>query len=155
MERSALTGHVIGAGMKVQRVLGAGYLESVYLRALARELELQGIAAVCHEHIQVLYEGVVVGDFVADMLVEGCVLVELKAVRALAPTHEAQIVNYLVATGIEIGLLLNFGAERLEFRRKTRTYRRPGVSADEQENCSTGLQDGQDGVVGRERQEFK
>lgn len=88
MQDSALTGQVIGAAMKVQRILGAGYLETVYLRALARELERQGIAAVCHEHIQVWYEGIVVGDFVADMVVEGCVLVELKAVRALAPAHD-------------------------------------------------------------------
>lgn len=70
-----------------------------------------------------MYDGVAVGNFAADMLIEGMILIENKAVQALAPAHEVQLVNYLTATGIEIGLLLNFGASRLEFKRKTRTYR--------------------------------
>ena len=82
------------------------------------------------------YEGVIVGDFSADMLVENLILIENKAVHALVPAHEVQLVNYLTATGIEIGLLLNFGAERLEFKRKTRTYRPKKTGQD--------LQDGQD-----------
>ena len=69
------------------------------------------------------YDGVVVGDFAADMLVEDRVMLELKANQALVPANEVRLVNYLTATGIEVGLLLNFGAERLEFKRKTRTYR--------------------------------
>lgn len=77
----------------------------------------------CERKVQVTYDGVIVGDFSCDMLVEGCVLVENKAVVALAPAHEVQLVNYLTATGIEVGLLLNFGTQRLEFKRKTRTYR--------------------------------
>jgi GxxExxY protein len=72
----------------------------------------------------VRYRGAVVGDFVADMIVGGVVLVENKGVRTLAPAHEAQLVNYLTATGIDVGLLLNFGAERLQVRRKWREYRR-------------------------------
>lgn len=71
----------------------------------------------------VRYDGIVVGEFSADMLVEQSVMVELKANQALAPANEVQLVNYLTATGIEIGLLLNFGAERLEYKRKSRTYR--------------------------------
>lgn len=70
-----------------------------------------------------IYEGVVVGDFCADMLVQRLVLVENKAVHALASAHEVQLVNYLTATGVEIGLLLNFGAARLEYKRKARNYR--------------------------------
>ena len=79
----------------------------------------------CHRPVAVTYDGVAVGSFVVDILVGGVVLVENKAVRALAPGHEVQLVNYLTATGIEIGLILNFGAERLEFKRKGRT-RKPG-----------------------------
>jgi GxxExxY protein len=73
--------------------------------------------------VEVHYDDVVVGEFVADMLVEEKILIELKANRCLVPANEAQLVNYLTATGIEIGLLLNFGAPRLEIKRKTRTYR--------------------------------
>ena len=69
------------------------------------------------------YDGVVVGDFAADMVVQKVILIENKAVQTLGPAHEVQLVNYLTATGIEIGLLFNFGSERLEFKRKTRTYR--------------------------------
>jgi GxxExxY protein len=71
----------------------------------------------------VYYDGVQVGDFSADMLVEDRVMLELKANQTLVPANEVQLVNYLTATGVEVGLLLNFGAERLEFKRKTRTYR--------------------------------
>lgn len=123
MEHENLTGCIIGGAMKVHRVLAHGYLEVVYKNALAHELRALGMAVDSGRRIQVRYEDVVVGEFVCDMLVEETVLVEIKAVRVLAPAHEAQLVNYLTATGIEIGLLLNFGAERLEFRRKTRTYR--------------------------------
>ena len=124
MERDDVTGRIIGCAMRVQRTLGPGFLESVYRNGLAWELRISGLTVECERRIQVRYRETVVGAFAADMLVEQCVIVEAKAVRALTPAHEAQLVNYLAATGIEIGLLLNFGAERLEFRRKTRTYRR-------------------------------
>ncbi|HEX5830979.1 MAG TPA: GxxExxY protein, partial [Gemmatimonadaceae bacterium] len=123
VDHEELTGRIIGCAMTVQRALGPGHLESVYQNALAHELRKAALVVECRKGIQVRYDGQIVGDFVADMLVDGCVIVENKALRALARTHEAQLVNYLTATGIEIGLLLNFGAERLEFRRKTRTYR--------------------------------
>lgn len=109
--------------MKVHRTLGPGFLESVYQKALAHELRKAELRVECEKQIQVTYDGVVDGDFAADMLVEGVVMVENKAVQALIPAHEVQLVNYLTATGIEIGLLLNFGAEKLEFKRKHRTYR--------------------------------
>jgi GxxExxY protein len=77
----------------------------------------------CEKPITVKYDGVVVGEFSADKLVAEKIMVEEKAIQTLAPAQEAQLVNYLTATGIEIGLLLNFGAQRLEFKRKNRTYR--------------------------------
>ena len=76
----------------------------------------------CEARIQVRYEDIMVGDFFADLLVEHKVLIENKAVQSIAVAHEVQLVNYLTATGIEVGLLLNFGSQRLEFKRKHRTY---------------------------------
>jgi GxxExxY protein len=76
----------------------------------------------------VQYQGVVVGDFVADMVVENTILIENKATRALITAHEVQLVNYLTATGIDVGLLLNFGSSRLEIRRKTRNYNGPALT---------------------------
>ncbi len=130
MDHEALTRTVIGCAMRVHTALGPGFLESVYQRALARELRDVGLRFACGAAIEVRYRGEVVGEFVADIVVEGRVLIENKAVRALAPAHEAQLVNYLTATGIDVGLLLNFGAGSLEFRRKTREYRRPGRSTE-------------------------
>ena len=123
MEHETLTRVVIGAAMRVHRVLGPGFVESVYQKALAWELRVAKLDAECERRLHVRYDGVLVGEFVADLVVDGCVLIETKAVRALAPLHEVQLVNYLTASGIEIGLLLNFGSDRLEFKRKTRTYK--------------------------------
>jgi len=123
MEHEKLTETIIGCAMKVHRALGPGFLESVYQNALAHELRKAGLRVECEKPIKVTYDSVVVGDFSADMLVEDNVVIENKAAQALIPAHEVQLVNYLTVTGIEIGLLLNFGAERLEFKRKHRTYR--------------------------------
>jgi len=128
MEHEQLTETIIGCAMKVHRTLGPGFLESVYQNALAHELHMAGLGFECEKPIRVIYDGVTVGDFSADMLVEDVVLVENKAAQALNPAHEAQLVNYLTATGIEIGLLLNFGAQQLEFKRKHRTYRPKAAS---------------------------
>ena len=125
MEDQELTEKIIGCAMKVHSALGPGFLESVYQKALAHQLAKAGLKVECEKPITVHYDGVAVGDFSADMLVEEEVMLELKANQALAPANEVQLVNYLTATGIEIGLLLNFGAQCLEFKRKTRTYR-PG-----------------------------
>ncbi len=130
MEHGELTEKVIGCAMTVHRTLGPGFLESVYQNALAHELRKADFEVECERKIQVTYDGIVVGDFLADMLVQKAILIENKAVQALVPAHEVQLVNYLTATGIEIGLLLNFGAERLEFKRKTRTYRPKGIGQD-------------------------
>ena len=123
MEDQELTEKVIGCAMKVHSTMGSGFLESVYQKALAYELQKVGLKVECEKAITVHYDGFAVGEFSADMLVEGRVMLELKANQSLAPANEVQLVNYLTATGTETGLLLNFGAERLEFKRKTRTYR--------------------------------
>ena len=128
MQDAALTKRIIGCAMKVHRALGPGFLESVYAKALTHELSKAGLEVECQRAVRVMYDGVVVGDFVADMLIAGSVIVEIKAVRELAQTHELQLVNYLTATGIEIGLLLNFGAAGLQVKRKHRTYREREMS---------------------------
>ena len=133
MEDRELTQKIIGSAMKVHSALGPGFLESVYQKALTHELQKAGLKVECEKAIVVQYEGVVVGDFSADMLVESRVMLELKANQALALANEVQLVNYLTATGIEIGLLLNFGSERLEFKRKTRTYRPTKKGQDEKD----------------------
>lgn len=104
--------------MKVHRALGAGFLESVYKNALIYELSRAGIAVEAERRLTVRYEGVVVGDFIADLFVEDRLIVELKANAALTKIDEVQTVNYLAATHHEFGLLINFGAPSLEFRRK-------------------------------------
>jgi GxxExxY protein len=123
MEHAELTEKIIGCAMKVHRTLGPGFLESVYQKALAHELAKAGLRVDCKRPLTVIYDGVVVGEFETDMLVEDRVLIENKAVVSLHAAHEVQLVNYLTATGIDIGLLLNFGASRLEFKRKHRVYK--------------------------------
>jgi len=122
MEHEQLTQKIIGCAITVHSTLGPGFLESVYQNALVHELKKAGLEVECGKGIRVTYDEVVVGDFYADMLVAGTILIENKVVQGLARPHEVQLVNYLTATGIETGLLLNFGSERLEFKRKTRTY---------------------------------
>ncbi|HXC34656.1 MAG TPA: GxxExxY protein [Candidatus Acidoferrales bacterium] len=123
MEDQQLTEKIIGCAMKVHSVLGPGFLESVYKNALAHELKKAGLTTDIEMPLTVQYDGIVVGEFSADMLIEGRLILELKANQTLVLANEVQLVNYLAATGIEIGLLMNFGGERLEFKRKTRTYR--------------------------------
>lgn len=108
---------VIGAFFDTYNELGHGFLEGVYEAALALRLEECGLAVERQLPIEVRFHGQVVGCFRADLLVESCVLVEVKAGRGLLAAHEAQLLNYLKATGIQLGLLLNFGA-RAEFRRR-------------------------------------
>ena len=122
MEYEALTEKIIGCAMSVHSILGPGFLESVYQNALAHELRKLTLDVQCERKVKVTYDGVLVGDFIVDMLIEKSVLIENKAVQSLLPVHEVQTVNYLKATGIEIGLLLNFGAQRMEFKRK---YNKP------------------------------
>ena len=119
----ALTGTVIGCAMDVHRELGPGYLEKVYENALTIALSDAGIGVAQQVAVPAQFRGRVVGDFVADLLVEGNLIVELKAVSNLLPVHETQLVSYLKATGFDVGLLINFGAGSLQVKRKYREYR--------------------------------
>lgn len=112
-----LTDKVICAAYEVHNSLGSGFMEKVYENALLVELKGRGIAAEPQKAIQVKYKGLVVGEYVADLVVEGCLIIELKAVDIVIDIHELQLKNYLKATGIEIGLLLNFGRS-VDVRRK-------------------------------------
>ncbi len=123
MKYSQLTEQIIAAAYTVHNTLGTGYLEKVYENAMLVELNKRGLQAVSQQPIPVLYESVVVGDFFADLLVEDCIIVELKAIETLHTRHEAQLVNYLTSTGHDIGLLINFGSS-VTVKRKHRTYRR-------------------------------
>ena len=116
-----LAGQVIGLAMKVHSALGPGFLESVYQNALAYELRAAGYKVELEKEIEVKYRGQLVGQFAADMFVNDRLIVENKAILKLAKAHEVQLVNYLMATGIDEGLLLNFGASSLEYKKKFRT----------------------------------
>ena len=126
----ALTEKVIGLAMKVHRTLGPGFLESVYRNALAFELRRAGLTVELDQRITVRYENVIVGDFVADLVVNATLICELKAISALTKTDEVQVVNYLSATNHDIGLLLNFGTPSLQFKRKHRRAASTPESAD-------------------------
>ncbi len=115
-----LTEVILKAFYTVYNTLGYGFLEKVYENALLLELRRQGLRVHQQVPIKVYYAGQVVGEYFADLLVENRVIVELKAAEALSPAHEAQLLNYLKATGISVGLVLNFGP-RPEFRRKVFT----------------------------------
>ena len=117
MLHEELTGKILEASFEVMRELGAGFLEGVYQNALLIALRQKSIKAEARVGLLVRFRGEVVGEYYADLFVEGKVIVELKAVKALAPEHLAQVINYLKATGIEVGLLINFGRPKLEYRR--------------------------------------
>lgn len=112
-----ITEKVIGCAYTVSNTLGAGFLEKVYENALAYEIRKTGLKVEQQAPVLVRYDGLVVGDYVADLLVEGCVLVELKAARQLDDAHKAQCINYLKATGLRLCILLNFGSPRIEVKR--------------------------------------
>src|SRR5687767_14685259 len=115
-KHAELTQKIIGVFYEVYNELGTGFLESVYQKSLALALETAGLAVCSRVDIPVWFRGHQVGNFEGDLLVEKCVLLELKATRALDSSHQAQLLNYLRATEIEVGLLLNFGP-RPEFKR--------------------------------------
>ncbi len=122
MLEDRVTEWIIKCAFKVHNVLGAGFLEKVYENALRIETEKSGLVVRQQAPIKVLYEGCVVGEYFADLLIDDRVVVELKAVQALAKDHEQQLVHYLNATGIEMGLLINFGSS-VQVRRKYRQYK--------------------------------
>jgi len=117
MDTNDVTAEIIGSAFIVSNVLGSGYLEKVYENALAVELRKRGLRVAQQAMIPVFYDGVAVGRYAADLMVEARVLVELKAARAIDEIHQAQLLNYLKATGLKVGLLLNFGTPRLGIRR--------------------------------------
>ncbi len=125
---------VIGCAFAVHNSLGFGFLESVYEKALGIELAKSGVAVATQVPIQVHYRDQVVGDFVADMLIANVLIVELKSVTALSIPHEVQLVNYLTATRIDHGLLLNFGPQKVEIKRKFRKYQPAASGGQDQQN---------------------
>jgi len=112
-----LTGRIIGACFDVSKELGSGFVESVYESALMVALIKRGIKAQRQVPLKVYYQRVIVGEFLADLLVEDQVVVELKCVDCLLSEHQAQLINYLNATGLDIGLLINFGRPRVQHKR--------------------------------------
>jgi len=113
----SLTHEIIGAAFEVHNELGNGFLESVYQAALLHELGLMGLSCKAQAPIEVRYKGIPVGVYYADILVAGKVICELKAAQELTPIHAAQLLNYLKGTGIKVGLLINFGASRCQYKR--------------------------------------
>lgn len=119
-----LAGTVIGIAMRVHRELGHGFQESVYQNALALEFAERNLVFEQYIKLSVFYKGRIVGDFEADMAFGKDLIIELKAVSTIIPAHEVQLVNYLKATGINEGLILNFGAESLQFKKKYLQYKK-------------------------------
>ena len=117
MIEEELTGQIIKAFYKVYNTLGHGFLESVYKNSMLLEITEQGLEVEAEKAIAVYYKGRIVGTFFADLVVNSKVIVELKAMEAIVPAHEAQLINYLRATEIEVGLLFNFG-KMPELKRK-------------------------------------
>ncbi|MEM6330982.1 MAG: GxxExxY protein [Planctomycetota bacterium] len=112
-----LTEAIIGAAYDVSNALGAGFLEKVYENALCHELGKRELSFEQQSPLQVAYDNVVVGEYVADVIVEKQVIVELKAVKQLDNNHQAQCMNYLKATSLSVALLINFGSPRVEVKR--------------------------------------
>ena len=120
MEHEQLTQAIIGCAFRVHNTMGFGFLESIYERCLMIELANVGLQAKSQVPIQVSYEGEIVGDFIADIVVEDTVILELKSVLNLAVAHEVQLVNYLTATDKVVGLLINFGEKKVDVKRKVK-----------------------------------
>jgi GxxExxY protein len=112
-----VTEKVIGAAFEVYRVLGYGFLESVYQKAIQVELQRAGLRAEIESPIKVKYRDAIVGEFRADLLVSEAVVVELKTAKCYNPDDEPQLLNELKATGMKVGLLVNFGRTKVEFKR--------------------------------------
>jgi GxxExxY protein len=123
MQHEEITEKVIGCAYRVYNQMGFGFLESIYEKCMAIELRNEGLAASCQQPITVFHRGEVVGEFVADIVVEDIIIVELKSVRRVVKAHEVQLVNYLVATQKDVGLILNFGERGVEVKRKLRTLK--------------------------------
>ncbi|MCX7006845.1 MAG: GxxExxY protein [Kiritimatiellaeota bacterium] len=118
LEHADITEQIIGAAFEVYRVLGYGFLEKVYQRAMQVELQLRGLKAELEPKLRVHFKGINVGDYAADLLVEDVVIVELKTTPTYNAADEAQLLNELKGTGIRVGLLINFGRQKVEFERR-------------------------------------
>ena len=123
MNDEKLTEKVIGAAFQVHNQLGFGFLESVYEKALSIELNKLEIEHQTQSPITVYYQQQIVGEFICDVLIEKRLILELKSVTQLTVAHEVQLVNYLAATKIDIGLLINFGPSKVDIKRKYRDYK--------------------------------
>ena len=121
-EISKITERIIGCAFIVSNELGCGFLEKVYENALVHELRKAGLKVKPQYPIAVYYDGIVVGEFIADLLVEEAVLVELKALKAMGEKEDAQCLNYLKATNLTLCLLINFGKPRAEVKRIVRNF---------------------------------
>jgi GxxExxY protein len=116
-EKDKLTEAIIGCAFKVSNTLGCGFLEKVYENAMVIELRAAGLGCEQQKKIPVTYHGALVGDYYADVLVEGQVILEIKSVKAIDEIHQAQLINYLKATGIHKGLIINFSTPKLGIKR--------------------------------------
>lgn len=121
------TREIIAAFYEVYNALGYGFLEKVYQNAFYQELQRRGFRCEPQKHIEVYFKGRKVGDYFPDIVVNDCIILELKAVETLCPEHEAQLINYLRSTEIEIGLLLNFGLRPQVYRRIFTNDRKPNL----------------------------
>jgi GxxExxY protein len=117
-----LSEQVLKCAQNVSHLLGAGFLEKVYENALCIELSQMAIPFQCQRHFEIRYKGECVGNYVADIVVDNLMLVEVKALSGFCKEHEAQVMNYLKASGLSVGLLLNFGVTRLGIRRLVWNY---------------------------------
>lgn len=122
-EHKEITEKIIGCCYTVYNKMGFGFLESVYEKCLLIELGKAGLKFQNQNPINVFYDGKPVGQFVADIVIEDAIIVELKSVQQLAKVHEAQLVNYLVATDMPVGLLINFGEEKVQVKRKVKSLK--------------------------------
>jgi len=120
MEQEDITHEIIGCAYNVFNILGFGFLESIYKRAMIVEFQKLGLAFEVEKPLKVYYEDQIIGDFFIDLLVESKIVVELKSVRAVAKEHEVQLVNYLNGMKLELGLLINFGPKGVDVKRKHR-----------------------------------
>ena len=120
MEYSELTKKIIKCAYTVYNKMGFGFLESVYEKCMLIELNKAGLLTESQKPLKVYYDDKIVGEFIADIIVNDTIILELKSVSRLVKAHEVQLVNYLVATGKPIGLLLNFGERRVEVKRKVK-----------------------------------
>lgn len=116
-ERDKLTETIIGCGFSVINTLGTGFLEKVYENALAIELNISGLRCEQQKALPVIYRGTLIGNYYADIVVEGQVILEIKAAKVIDDSYQAQLLNYLKASGIHTGLILNFGTSKLGFKR--------------------------------------